>query len=259
MRKKVLLIFLAFCLVFILVLLIFIFGRGTRNYRSKVSNISLEIPRFTIVNKESGAFIINMYSIRTLESLQEEIAKMLNSYETIRCGSGGMEYYYNKDLDYTVTEYGIEKGIIKKIYFIYDVGNVCDTEEFNNNDLLIRIEEAKNKEIKQLIFPEVSSYVKPLNYKLYSYGLEKIIITVEDKEYALEEALRQNKVTIENIVKFLENGALYGNWQKNNYDDGGSIMYKNFEFAFLKCNTLAGNKDYYIGNIDMQYEENFCK
>ena len=43
------------------------------------------------------------------------------------------------------------------------------------------------------------------------------------------------------------------------YKDGGSIMYKNNDIAILKCNTVSGNKDIYIGKSNLRYESDYCK
>ena len=47
--------------------------------------------------------------------------------------------------------------------------------------------------------------------------------------------------------------------QVNMYKDGGSIMYKNNDIAILKCNTVSGNKDIYIGKSNLRYESDYCK
>lgn len=43
------------------------------------------------------------------------------------------------------------------------------------------------------------------------------------------------------------------------YKDGGSIMYKNNNIAILKCNTVSGNRDIYIGKSNLRYEKDYCK
>ena len=47
--------------------------------------------------------------------------------------------------------------------------------------------------------------------------------------------------------------------QVDMYKDGGSIMYKNNDIAILKCNTVSGNKDIYIGKSNLRYESDYCK
>lgn len=43
------------------------------------------------------------------------------------------------------------------------------------------------------------------------------------------------------------------------YKDGGTKLYKNDSIALIKCNTIDGNKDVYIGDTNLEYQESFCK
>ncbi|MDD2409161.1 MAG: hypothetical protein PHD03_00350 [Bacilli bacterium] len=54
------------------------------------------------------------------------------------------------------------------------------------------------------------------------------------------------------ITEFTDNNT-------NSYDDGGTILYKGDVFNLLKCKTLDGNRDIYIGTKNMRYGKEFCK
>lgn len=41
--------------------------------------------------------------------------------------------------------------------------------------------------------------------------------------------------------------------------DGGTTIYKNNKLTIIKCKTLDGNKDIYIGNNKLKYQDDFCK
>lgn len=43
------------------------------------------------------------------------------------------------------------------------------------------------------------------------------------------------------------------------YKDGGTKLYRSDTISLLKCNTIEGNKDIYIGDTNLEYEESFCK
>ena len=43
------------------------------------------------------------------------------------------------------------------------------------------------------------------------------------------------------------------------YKDGGTKLYKSATFSLLKCNTIEGNTDIYIGDTNLEYQENYCK
>lgn len=81
---------------------------------------------------------------------------------------------------------------------------------------------------------------------IYSYCLESIKFNGKELNELLNKGMK-----IEEVI-----GTLH---KEDSYYDGGSQMYRGREISILKCNTLAGNKDVYIGNYDMKYEDNFCK
>ena len=43
--------------------------------------------------------------------------------------------------------------------------------------------------------------------------------------------------------------------------DGGTIIFKNKDknITLIKCNTIDGNKDIYIGNYNLNFKSNMCK
>lgn len=45
---------------------------------------------------------------------------------------------------------------------------------------------------------------------------------------------------------------------KEQYRDGGSIMYEKDNLRILKCNTNDGNKDIYIGYNNLEYKDGYC-
>ena len=164
------------------------------------------------------------------------------------------------------TKYTLKEALNDSRVSIKDVEDYYEGSYPSFNKTLkveIKIEEAEDStSIKQLIFPKTSSYVKPLNYKLFSYGLDKVLLFNPDRSnvYILEEALRNNNITIEDLITSLEFSIPpYGFGTKVVYDEGGSILYTTSSYALLKCNTIEGNRDYYIGNVNMKYESNFCK
>ncbi len=39
------------------------------------------------------------------------------------------------------------------------------------------------------------------------------------------------------------------------YQDGGSMIYKYENYTIIKCHTLDGNRDVYIGNTEMTIDD----
>lgn len=98
-------------------------------------------------------------------------------------------------------------------------------------------------------------YYAENNRSIYIYCLDKIEIGKElpwIETMQLKDYLWTDPNAIDDIItRFTDNNT-------NSYDDGGTILYKGDEFNLLKCHTLAGNNDIYIGDKTMGYSNNFC-
>jgi len=98
-------------------------------------------------------------------------------------------------------------------------------------------------------------YYTEENRNIYLYCLDQIEVEKESswvETMKLKNYLWTNPNAIEEIIT-----GFTGN-NTNSYDDGGTILYKGDEFNLLKCHTLAGNNDIYIGDKSMGYPNNFC-
>lgn len=95
-------------------------------------------------------------------------------------------------------------------------------------------------------------YFEGNDFDIYTYCLDSIKITREDDNVELKDLFKSD-FTLDKFYGKLK--------QEEVYKDGGSIMYRDVEdgLSVLKCNTLEGNRDIYIGKSDMIYEESFCK
>lgn len=87
---------------------------------------------------------------------------------------------------------------------------------------------------------------KQYNYNIYAYeGSANIVIN--DEEISLKQALLENKITMDEIIakanEDLENKKIKGDM----YRDGGSMLYQYKNYTIIKCHTLDGNRNVYIG------------
>lgn len=86
--------------------------------------------------------------------------------------------------------------------------------------------------------------------KIYTYCLNDVMIKINDKEENLKEFIETDEKAIDKIIETLElEGA---------YSDGGTKLYKGETLTLVKCNTLDGNRDVYIGDQNMKFKQNFC-
>ena len=97
---------------------------------------------------------------------------------------------------------------------------------------------------------------------IYLYCLESVKVNTGETKLELIDYLNSEDKTIDEFINlflisdsFNDGSKLYkglGDTENaNGFTDNG--------LAILECNTRDGNKDIYLGPIDMKYEEEFCK
>jgi len=139
--------------------------------------------------------------------------------------------------------------IIIFITYIFN-SNSNDINDNNNNQNLTINEDSECDHKPKL-------YYQNNNQKIYTYCLDKIELTIDNEPIELKEYLKNN--SINDLINSLEKTASLYDGGTNIYNDGGSKRITNNGITLIKCNTIDGNKDIYIGNKDMEYKSNFCK
>ena len=72
------------------------------------------------------------------------------------------------------------------------------------------------------------------------------------RKYIINSTESMNK-SIESITNLLNKQSIL--------KDGGTIIFKNKDknITLIKCNTIDGNKDIYIGDYNLNFKSNMCK
>ena len=84
------------------------------------------------------------------------------------------------------------------------------------------------------------------DYNIYAYdGI--VTIRINGNNYSLKEALLENKIAMEEILKKASEDFP----NSPSYDDGGSVEYHYENYTIIKLNTLDGNRDVYFGPKNM--------
>lgn len=87
------------------------------------------------------------------------------------------------------------------------------------------------------------------SYDVCYYNIDSAAVTVNGKQVDLLEAVSQGELSFEQL---LTDADSLGNYIYNtHYKDGGSVLYRFENYAFLKRNTLKGDKTLYIGTPDL--------
>ncbi len=89
------------------------------------------------------------------------------------------------------------------------------------------------------------------DYDVYGYD-GSVNIRIDGKDYSLKEALLENKITMEEIIAKANQDEKDGKIKAYIYKDGGSIEYHYENYTIIKCHTVDGNRDVYIGTKDLK-------
>ena len=166
----------------------------------------------------------------------------VNEYQLIVSDKGNT--VTNKRIDYQI-------NLVSKVEKL-DI-YICNYVQISKADEKFKIIFTKSNEIEKNIIlgkDENSRY----DYNIYSYKGEANII-IGSERMSLRDALISNKISISDILEKASNdlndGVIYG----DAYRDGGSKVYIYDDYSIIKCNTLEGNKDFYIGTPAMNIND----
>lgn len=143
----------------------------------------------------------------------------------------------------------LEKANIDSKYIKFEQGGSYNT---NSLDIDLKVSSESNKNIK---FKE---YLKLDNETIYLSENVSELFIVENKnqtslrKYIINSTESMDK-SIENITNLLNKQSIL--------KDGGTIIFKNNDknITLIKCNTIDGNKDIYIGDYNLNFKSSMCK
>lgn len=135
------------------------------------------------------------------------------------------------------------------------ISSIILKDNSNNNLIEITPQIKEKKEItKSVIVDKIDS-----SYTINYSGIKKATIKLNNEKLDLAESLAEGKITLDKIIEELKKYDELNDGGTEIYRDGGTKKYLTEDYTIIKCNTLDGNKDIYIGDKDMKYEEYFCK
>lgn len=139
----------------------------------------------------------------------------------------------------------------------------CRPVTFTKENFIVVESDNSNKITKKRI---VNEDLEDEFYVFYS-GLKKATININGEKYDLIDAIYNKVISLDEIYKRIN--------MVESYDDGGTTIYsdgfikynksgtikeqKVGSYNIIQCNTLFGNKDVYIGDSNMKFENSFCK
>ena len=185
--------------------------------------------------------------------------------------SGSMNYYFT-----FYSTFGINSRLGAKDTFTIDIDNNVDeiyfytgskgykkVLELNDDGEWVKVSFA-NKKI-EVIKPEVYNAIKFNKYlerdtrTIYLAGnVEEVYYTDSETRMSLKDYISKSYQTIDDSIKHLTDIMDYVDTLK----DGGTTIYKSnaYDVTIIKCNTIAGNKDIFIGDYSMSFDNDLlCK
>lgn len=175
--------------------------------------------------------------------------------------------------DEKISEDQILIGLDKNIDYMYEVGTnvkvtfdgiIMTSDPAQVKAIDIEIKSAENFEIRfQDKSMESKQKVRPIlektesekyDYNVYSY-MGEVNILIDGKEMSLRDGLLENKITMDEIIAKANQDVEEQKISGDQYNDGGSMIYRYENFTIIKVHNLDGNRDVYIGTPDMELND----
>ena len=211
-----------------------------------VANISDEVNNNGLSNSFIGTVLEETTTYMIVEPNEDEIERKSSDKIVINYGTDHNDYLY---------------GIGRKVLIKYD-GYIMETypAQINSNEILTDgyeefelIVKKSDKVRKTKILNNKDLYKYNSDYDLYYYGLDEVNITVDNQTMSLESALKSGKITIDGMLAKANKDETSGKIKKEMYKDGGTTMWYYEDYTIIKCHSLDGNRDVYIGTPEMKY------
>ena len=201
-----------------------------------------------IHNSFVGTVIEETTTYMIVEPNEDELERKSSDRIIINYGTDHIDYLY---------------GIGRKVIINY-TGYIMETypAQINTDNILIfgyedfEISVKKSEKVKKakvLNDMDIHKYNSDVN--LYYYGLEEVNVKVDNKTMSLEDALRSGKLTIDGLLIKANKDVTAGTIKSETYNDGGTTEWYYKDYTIIKCHSLDGNRDVYIGIPEMRLKD----
>ena len=206
-------------------------------------------------------FYNNVFGVCGTDRTEEKI--ILNNGEQANVGYYGtskdwcdISFYSTNEHIVILNEGNLTGDDAKEIIeFIKTINIVNEQDKVDNFSIVFYQKTAIKPKQKEIIISK--DEIKGIDYNVYAFE-GHIAINLNDdspkltaNSISLRDALLQNKITMEEIIKKADQDLKEKNIVGDMYKDGGSMIYKYNNYTIIKCNTLDGNRDVYIGTKNM--------
>lgn len=252
--KKILFLIIFLLIITLIVLMVFL-PKEKYEFLNDGKSYNIKVPKKSYLFKNEN-FRIEFKSLSTIKQLESFKDEYLNSL-LLKCSSNNIDYYYDVNQNITLYNYNIvNKFIFNNIYVDYYIGDYCNDKETDDIE----------NELKQLNFTidvETSKNCNDLDilystdlYDIYTYCIVNANINIQNENMKLQEALSNNFVNIDKIIRKLEIESKYAETVKSIYDN--DILYSNYNYSIAICNYDKDKTKYIIGDENLVYNSKLC-
>jgi len=152
------------------------------------------------------------------------------------------------------------------LYGKLSLGSYRILKQVNNQYISIEFGIATTSDIKiEVVKPEYhddikfNKYLERDNRVIYLAGnIEEIYYNDSDVRMSLKDYITKSYQTVDDGIKHLTDNMNLIDTLK----DGGTTIYKSGEYdiTIIKCNTVSGNKNIFVGDYSMKFDnKSMCK
>lgn len=187
-----------------------------------------------------GTILEETMTYMIVEPNEDEVARKSSDKIIVNYGTDNKDYLYGIGRKVVINY----NGFIKETYPAQIDTNNISVQGYK--DFTLSVKTSNNKK-KTKVINNNEIYKDNLDFDLYYYGLDEVNVTVKKQTIPLLDALKSGKITIDGIIAKANQDL-----QKPIYfDDGGSVVYQYENYTIIKCHTLDGNRDVYIGTKNL--------
>lgn len=193
---------------------------------------------------------------KVIESNQDSIIVEPNKGEAIRKSADKISISLGENND-AIYQIGSNVKVTYKGYVMetypaqVDVVNIelKSVEEFE-----LRFYDKQPKTDQKLYKILDKAETEKYDYNIYTYE-GSVNILINNEEISLKQALLENKITMDEIIAKANEDLANKKIKGDMYRDGGSMLYQYDNYTIIKCHTLDGNRNVYIGTPEMSIND----
>lgn len=163
----------------------------------------------------------------------------------------GLGYRMQRSVGVSYKEELYQDNYVKFGLWFY-LKNVNIDKPVINYEYKIEVDETNLCDKEQL-------YYEGNDYNIYTYCLNSINIHDGNEVKSLSDIISKNNDIIDKIISELIPKDTIYDGGTTIYKDGGTKKITSNGITIIKCNTLDGNRDIYIGADSLEFQDNFCK